>query len=616
MANKVVPRAPLSTDQLDVQSDGRIVMRRSPPRWPFLSDDMSEPRLEALKYLEFRCYQELRGINDFFKNVPASRWSLKSYINDLLKQPDHDLSFDQAIAIFIEDLEQLCHIKKIPVSVRSVCGDYIKWLKTLTGKAAVQSSRNLFNASMELKGKILMNSVVKESVHVTAQTSGFQNLLKPREQLKEYLEKDETGSKGLSPKKDTLIEGDDSEDEDSEAISDYESIPKPQIEIAEDRTRGEQWASEEVVGELSNGESLENVWKRLMTELAKRDITIQTISSRIIDLSNWNPIEWMRVFSVFDNGKLLREHRKYLDKDKISENVRTTLRDAKMSSLNELRVCQRLFEASGGSDGELAAQIVAFFHKIFRREVNVLNNTQRERDYIINILGPLFSDLLQEFDSGRFKLYWASRVEKEVRAVTSRKRRYVNAEYTQLSQESRKVDMLVELRDFSTELLFLEIGNTEMHFNDTKERVDKSALSIQLKDGIDQLCYGLHFKKADLERIFTIGIQVSGIQWTIFSMRYDVSTKFYFMVEMATLTLPTTLSGMEDLLPSFIESMLALRHTLLYLNKIIRVIARQRQSTPSPPSSPLGDTIATPKSRKLKGDSRMFDFMDDLYDKP
>ena len=70
--------------------------------------------------------------------------------------------------------------------------------------------------------------------------------------------------------------------------------------------------------------------------------------------------------------------------------------------------------------------------------------------------------------------------------------------------------MLVELRDLGTELLFLEVGNTEMHFDDTKERADRSVLSIQLKDGLDQLRYGLHFKKADLERIFTIGIQVSG----------------------------------------------------------------------------------------------------------
>jgi hypothetical protein len=60
------------------------------------------------------------------------------------------------------------------------------------------------------------------------------------------------------------------------------------------------------------------------------------------------------------------------------------------------------------------------------------------------------------------------------------------------------------------ELLFIEVGNTGMEFDDTEDRVDRSALTIELKDALDSFSYNLHFKKNDLEKIFTIGIQMSG----------------------------------------------------------------------------------------------------------
>ena len=72
------------------------------------------------------------------------------------------------------------------------------------------------------------------------------------------------------------------------------------------------------------------------------------------------------------------------------------------------------------------------------------------------------------------------------------------------------VDMLLELRSYNAELLALEVGNTNTGYDDTKERVDRSALMLRLKDILDQFRYGLYFKKADMENIFAIGIQVSG----------------------------------------------------------------------------------------------------------
>ncbi|RUS33416.1 hypothetical protein BC938DRAFT_471830 [Jimgerdemannia flammicorona] len=252
---------------------------------------------------------------------------------------------------------------------------------------------------------------------------------------------------------------------------------------------------------------------------------------------------------------------------------------------------------SGCADDRIFMTLDSHSHKCLRREMNILDRSQRERDYIVNILGPLFSDLLLEFDIGRFQLYW---VEKVIRSVTSRKRRYMHAEYTQLSHDCHKVDMLLELRNYKVELLSLEVGNTDMDYDETKERVDRSELTIQLKDTLDQYRYVLHFKKEDMEKIFTIGILVSGNRWTIYAMKFDASAKFYFMTEMGTLTIPTTLSAMADQLPPFIESMLSLRHTLLQLNQTVQAIARQRLRTPSPPSSPLGDTIPTPEVKKKK----------------
>ncbi|CAG8579115.1 7904_t:CDS:2, partial [Cetraspora pellucida] len=140
---------------------------------------------------------------------------------------------------------------------------------------------------------------------------------------------------------------------------------------------------------------------------------------------------------------------------------------------------------------------------------------------------------------------------------------------------------------------------------------DHSKLKVVMKDCLDALWSKLHFKKAELEEVFIIGIQITGTRWTIYSLSYDSSQNFYFFVEMATLILPTTFSDMEDLLPSFLENLLALRHTLIDLATKIRKIARKRLNTPSPQSSPLHETTNTPEVKKQKQDP--FWILDDLY---
>ncbi|CAG8655399.1 13715_t:CDS:2 [Funneliformis caledonium] len=81
---------------------------------------------------------------------------------------------------------------------------------------------------------------------------------------------------------------------------------------------------------------------------------------------------------------------------------------------------------------------------------------------------------------------------------------------------------------------------------------------------------------------------------------------------MATLIFPTTFSDMKDFLPDFLENLLALRHTLIDLVKMIRIIAQKRLNMPSLPSSPLHSTTDSPPSMK-KQKQDPFGILDNLY---
>ncbi|RUS23027.1 hypothetical protein BC937DRAFT_93384 [Endogone sp. FLAS-F59071] len=137
----------------------------------------SEPKLVVAKYFKFQCDPKARGIDGFFKTVPASKWSLEAYINHHLKQSGDDLDFDQLFAIFTESLDQINQLIAVPVSIRSVCSNYLSWLQTLTGKGAVEICRGFFEAKMLLRRKTSMKVVVEETVNVTAHTEAYQSHL-------------------------------------------------------------------------------------------------------------------------------------------------------------------------------------------------------------------------------------------------------------------------------------------------------------------------------------------------------------------------------------------------------------------------------------------------------
>lgn len=280
--------------------------------------------------------------------------------------------------------------------------------------------------------------------------------------------------------------------------------------------------------------------------------------------------------------------------DQIDKNVINLIDNSEINirNLDGLKQLKDKLSNIGSEDGNLSAEIVSFFHKCCRREVNILSHTMRERDYIIKILSPIITDLLEEYDSGLFQTYW---IEKTSKGVQTRKRRKIHAEYVKFGNESTKVDVVVELRNYGIELVSMEVGNVETDNNDLKLREDHTALKIELKDMLDNFCDELHFKKKDIAEIFVIGIQITGLKWIIYCLSYNHDVDFYFLSEVATLVIPRSLLAMEQLLGPFIKNLLGFRHTLLMLNKKIARKAIACQSTPSPASSPLPQTSEAPK---------------------
>ncbi|RUP51553.1 hypothetical protein BC936DRAFT_147427 [Jimgerdemannia flammicorona] len=348
------------------------------------------------------------------------------------------------------------------------------------------------------------------------------------------------------------------------------------------------------VSEYSVTDKLEGIWNSMTHDLKKRDLNMQAVCSRIVDLSNRKLIEWRRVLSDADHTELVYKHRRCLRHDLVSEEIMAMVKTADLSSLSGLRGLQHELENTSSNEGLLAGQLVSTFHKFFRREINVVNHSQRERDYIVNVLSPILNDLFQEIDSSRFRISW-----QEVHAVTDRKRRMIHAEFTHLNNDMRLTDMLLELRSFNLEVVTVEVGNMEKSHDDTKERVDKSALTIQLKDMLDAFVYRINFTKEELKDVCTIGMQIEKNDWVIYVMTFDASSKFYFMCEVARIVLPTTLAAMSVLLPQLMSILLALRHTLLELDGIVTRIVQYRTIS-QPPSSPLAQTIPTPVTRKTK----------------
>ncbi len=73
------------------------------------------------------------------------------------------------------------------------------------------------------------------------------------------------------------------------------------------------------------------------------------------------------------------------------------------------------------------------------------------------------------------------------------------------------MDLILSLRSYKVEILPLEVGNTEGPMDDTKFWEDQSKIKVTMKDCLDALWSNLHFRKDELEEVFIMSIQVTGI---------------------------------------------------------------------------------------------------------
>ncbi|CAG8490541.1 2970_t:CDS:10 [Paraglomus occultum] len=545
--------------------------------------------INALRYIESKT--ELLSsdtINIFKDDMYSLLQSLsdKRYVHEFAKKKakkilaNYDKSFSSGdIKRFIDEIELKNEKKEFQISI----------------SRRVTSASTLKALEEHREDRIAIGDM--RNAESTTSTVEFDSERKYEELAKEIMDRDENGQ---------IV---------SEAAQESGDFSAQSYDQEDQETNGNK-LDEIVVTKISallfSNLSLERIWTKVMERLKRDGLRVQSIESRIIDLSNWTKVEWNRILKVSDYSQLFIKSRKKLCKDKIDENVRKLLHNGtgKMQSLSDLKLWKDKFtNLEPSEDAKITVGIIEFFCLCLRREINILTTKHRERDYVVKILSPIIGFLIEEFNIGTFELNW---IEKDSRSVTRRKRKALHEMYTTLDAPTKKVDLIILLRSYQIELLPLEAGNTEGPMDDTKFREDHSKMKVMMKDFLDAFWSSLHFRKDELKEVYIMGIQVTGNKWTIHSLTYDDSVNFYFFTEMATLTLPTTLSDMEGLLPGFLENLLALRHTLIDLATMIQKIAQQKLTTPSPPSSPLHETSDTPSIKKQKTDS--FSILDNLYD--
>ncbi|RUP50256.1 hypothetical protein BC936DRAFT_139853 [Jimgerdemannia flammicorona] len=352
---------------------------------------------------------------------------------------------------------------------------------------------------------------------------------------------------------------------------------------------------------LKSQSTLEDVWSKVIKKLRKENVQVQSIEARIIDLSGWTLVDWNAILHISDRCNLIKKTRPRLLRDNIPHDVLEVIRHPpnELQSINDLEQWKSNLSKMTNEDAQLAIKIISYYRKQLTQAVNLISTSARERDVIVNVIAVLFGKILQRFNIGQFRLYW---IEKECTAVKERKRKFINTDYTKLTNDSRKFDLIVEMRTYNIELLLLEVGTDTGGATSTKYRMDHTQLKIALKDCLDVFMQQLHSPRAELNGIQTFGIQIIGSIWIIYTMTYDHESKFYFFNQLQSFRLPTSLSELDDFLPRFIENILALRHTMLSMVTKTKHVMKARATTPSPPSSPIHETPDTPAIKRVKKD--------------
>ncbi|GBC18490.2 hypothetical protein RIR_jg5864.t1 [Rhizophagus irregularis DAOM 181602=DAOM 197198] len=147
------------------------------------------------------------------------------------------------------------------------------------------------------------------------------------------------------------------------------------------------------------------------------------IELRIIDLTNWSSLEWSRILKTEDKAKLFRTCWQKLLKDQIDETVIHLINKTSL-------VIMLIF---------VIFIIVPWYEKMLIHNVYIIEKFKQLKDKLSNI-GSEDGNLSAEIISFL--------IEKESKAVHTRKRRKIHAEYVKLGNESTKLDVVMELRNY------------------------------------------------------------------------------------------------------------------------------------------------------------------------
>ncbi|CAB5128446.1 unnamed protein product [Rhizophagus irregularis] len=85
---------------------------------------------------------------------------------------------------------------------------------------------------------------------------------------------------------------------------------------------------------LLQSKDLEEIWKLVMDRMSEKNIKVQAIELRIIDLTNWPSLEWSRILKTEDKAKLFRTCWQKLLKDQIDETVIHLIDKTSLRNLN------------------------------------------------------------------------------------------------------------------------------------------------------------------------------------------------------------------------------------------------------------------------------------------
>ncbi|RGB32168.1 hypothetical protein C1646_670326 [Rhizophagus diaphanus] len=156
----------------------------------------------------------------------------------------------------------------------------------------------------------------------------------------------------------------------------FEYIPSRYSPANEDADKSKLYEelANDVVKQYITSERLEDIWRTVMKRLEDKRIRVQSIESRIIDLTNWTNLEWSRILKHEDKIALMKSFNKKLEKERIDQKVLDFIDNPSNSlviiynficyfvkrNLNDLQEWKTKISTIGSEDAILASEIISF----------------------------------------------------------------------------------------------------------------------------------------------------------------------------------------------------------------------------------------------------------------